>query len=676
MIAVLKPGVRLLEGFSFARKFQLLFILSILPLGYALWVMATDYRARLQSMDGELSGMRVIQTLAGVQRALDDQRILLARWKGTEQQAQALLQQQEGQLDAALDKVAAQLKDERLGEQSQQLFAALRARRGDLGLEALGKLALPDALDRYEGTLQQLQALREQVATESGLILDPWLDTYLLMEQLTYTQPRLLDQLGAFASNGHGAVVSQHFTLQSRVLIRDLRRSLDDSVGQLHKAQLTLSQRSPETLQPIEAPLERADKALAAFLAQVDQHIFEANPFSITPSDFLEAVSRLAGDLDALQQAFAERFTQRIVEYRREALVSMAEVIGAFAVLTLLALYMLLCLNASIRQGTASITEAAEGLRAGDLRVRAGVHGRDDLAVIAGAMNAALVQLRESLLGVDRESQQLGGTAASLKSQAEETLGSVENQQAQVSQIAAAAHQLAATARSVAESCEGAAQEAAQSREVAIQSSQRSARTGASMRELSARLGGTVQALQQLREQAQQINRVVDVIKGIAEQTNLLALNAAIEAARAGEQGRGFAVVADEVRSLSQRTQDSTQEIGQTVSALQGVVVQAVNLMEEAYRQAEGDVGSVVAMGDDLQGIAESVLRVSDRLAQIATAAEQQASTADEVSGNIQRVDAAAVLLLDGAQSVRGAAEQLHRGSQALAENTARFRLH
>ncbi|WP_442969236.1 methyl-accepting chemotaxis protein [Pseudomonas sp. Q1-7] len=195
------------------------------------------------------------------------------------------------------------------------------------------------------------------------------------------------------------------------------------------------------------------------------------------------------------------------------------------------------------------------------------------------------------------------------------------------------------------------------------------------MNQLSDNLGSSVAALQQLRDQAQQINRVVDVIKGIAEQTNLLALNAAIEAARAGEQGRGFAVVADEVRSLSRRTQDSTAEIGQTVGALQAVVGETVAQIEAAFSQAAGDVDNVLAMGADLAGIAEAVQRVSDRLAQIAAASEQQAATADEVSGSIQQVDQAAALLLQGAQSVQEAAEQLQHGSQALNRNTGRFRL-
>ena len=674
MNALFSPGVSLLEGFSFARKFQILFLLFALPLGYALWVIAGLYQERLTQIDGELSGLRVIVVLDDALNETIVQRTLLARWKGTEVAAKATLEQRAGQLEAILDKVDAQLKVESLEGPNRALFDELKSRSEAIRPQVLASVALPDALERYQAVLQSLQSLREQVATSSGLILDPVMDTYLMMEQITYVQPRTRELLGNFVASAHGAVISRHFTLQSRVAVRDLRRALDDSVRQLRKAREAIAGKGLPNAE-LDGSFSQAEEALSNYLAAVDKGMFDANPFTLEVAGFITQAEQAGNQLAALQTALDERLRLRLGVFRGQAMASMSEVIGGFAVLTLLALYMLLCLNAAIRRGTAAITEAAEGLRAGDLRVSAAVHGRDDLAQIAEALNAALVQLRNSLDGVNRESQQLGGTVRQLNDQAEETLVSVEQQQGQVSQIAAAAHQLAATAQTVAESCEGAAADAQQTRQIAMQSNQRSARTGASMRELSSRLGETVTALQQLREQTQQINRVVDVIKGIAEQTNLLALNAAIEAARAGEQGRGFAVVADEVRSLSQRTQDSTQEIGDTVSSLQGVVGQAVALMEAAYRQAEGDVGSVLSMGDDLSGIADAVQRVSDRLAQIATAAEQQAATADEVSGNIQQVDQAAALLLGGARSVQSVAEQLRLGSQALHDNTSRFRL-
>ncbi|MGC8099687.1 methyl-accepting chemotaxis protein [Metapseudomonas otitidis] len=674
MNALFSPGVRLLEGFSFARKFQILFLLFALPLGYALWVIAGLYQERLTQIDGELSGLRVIVVLDDALNETIAQRTLLARWKGTEVAAKATLEQRAGQLEAMLDKVDAQLKAESLEGPNRALFDELKSRSEAIRPQVLASVALPDALERYQAVLQSLQSLREQVATSSGLILDPVMDTYLMMEQITYVQPRTRELLGNFVASAHGAVISRHFTLQSRVAVRDLRRALDDSVRQLRKAREAIAGKGLPNAE-LDGSFSQAEEALSNYLAAVDKGMFDANPFTLEVAGFITQAEQAGSQLALLQTALDERLRLRLGVFRGQAMASMSEVIGGFAVLTLLALYMLLCLNAAIRRGTAAITEAAEGLRAGDLRVSAAVHGRDDLAQIAEALNAALVQLRNSLDGVNRESQQLGGTVRQLNDQAEETLVSVEQQQGQVSQIAAAAHQLAATAQTVAESCEGAAADAQQTRQIAMQSNQRSARTGASMRELSGRLGETVTALQQLRDQTQQINRVVDVIKGIAEQTNLLALNAAIEAARAGEQGRGFAVVADEVRSLSQRTQDSTQEIGDTVSSLQGVVSQAVALMEAAYRQAEGDVGSVLSMGDDLSGIADAVQRVSDRLAQIATAAEQQAATADEVSGNIQQVDQAAALLLGGARSVQSVAEQLRLGSQALHDNTSRFRL-
>ncbi|MBG0841652.1 methyl-accepting chemotaxis protein [Ectopseudomonas toyotomiensis] len=675
MTGVLKPGVRLLQRFSFAHKFQLVFLLFALPLGYALWVISSDYLSRLQSVDFEVEGAQALERMAQVQHELIAQRTLLARWKGTENAAQGLLQQREARLDEALQQAAEPLQSDLISDQARQHFQALQGERDGLRAAGLTKVALPDALERYQKALLSLIALREQVATDSTLILDPRLDTYLMMEQITYIIPRLLEQLGTFAAQGHGAVVSQHFTLQSRVLIRDLRRSLDEQRAQLVKAQITLSREAPQAMRQLSAPFDASLKAFDDFLTHIDRDMFEASPMALTPEQFVQRVEALESQLQALQQALYQQFSASLGYYRQQALHSMVQVIGAFIALTLLAMYVLICLNASIRISTSNIIEAARGLRDGDLRVRMEVNGRDDLAAIAQALNTAVEQMRDSLQGVNRESQQLDSTVQLLGGQARDALDAVEQQQAQMSQIATAATQMAATAQSVAQSCEQAAVEAQQTREVALSSNQRSERTSASMRHLSSRLGDSAAALQQLRDQTQQINRVVEVIKGIAEQTNLLALNAAIEAARAGEAGRGFAVVADEVRSLSKRTQDSTQEIAQTVDNLQRVVGQSVTLMEEACSQADGDIGSVLAMGDELQNIVDSVQRVSDRLAQIATAAEQQAATADEVSGNIQQVDQAAGQLLDGAQAVSSAAEKLRRGSEGLAQNTGRFSL-
>ncbi len=674
MWGLLKPGIRVLERVSFARKFQLLFVLFVIPLGYALWVMMSGNLERIEVLRSEVDGMQGVQALGAVEQELHEQRLLLARWKGNDKAAEALLRERSGKLGEALAAATEQVKLTPSEETGRQL-EALQASVAELDLAVLGKMALLDALERYQSTLSLLTVLREQVATDSGLILDPFLDTYLMMEQLTLTLPRLSENLGSFASQGYGSLVAQHFTLQNRVAVRDLRRSLEQAGAQIAKSRTALQQASPRALQTLQQPYAQVEEGLQKFFAEVDRDMFEASPMVLQPAQFVQQVQALQENLNGLRQAVYEQFNTNIGEYQGNARQDMLHTTLIFAVLTLLALYLLLCLNASIRRSTAGIIQAAEGLRDGDLRVRMQVHGADDLAAISTALNTAVAQLRDSMQGVGREGRSLDETVRSLGSQAAGSLNAVEQQQAQMSQIATAATQMAATAQSVAQSCEQAAQEAGQTREIANQSNQRSARTSASMRELSGRLAGSAQTLQKLRQQTEQITRVVDVIKGIAEQTNLLALNAAIEAARAGEQGRGFAVVADEVRSLSQRTQNSTAEIAQTVGDLHKVVGQSVAEMEQAMHQAEGDVGNVLAMSADLDGIVESVQRVSDRLAQIATAAEQQAATADEVSGNIQQVDQAASELLDGARMVSDASEQLRRGSETLSRNTGRFRV-
>ena len=684
MQAFLSPGIRLLGHFGFARKFQLLFLLFILPLMGSLWLIGQDYRDKLSLISGERAGVRQLLALDNLDNLLTAQRNRAARWRATETNRQptpatlaamAAFDAVQPALNQAANDLGATLQTEGAEADTLARYQALQTSLSGLDSKSLGSVGWwPDGYDRFTAALGALQALREQIVMDNRLTLASWLETYLLTQISTQQTPDLIERVGRLASVGQASVVSGQFTLQSRLQLRDLRSRIGDARDQLVKTGALLETRLPSELQSWAGQFQGSLKNLDSGLKVLDDGVFGGS-INLKPEGFEKHMDALLVDLATLRQQSLVALDTRLDQYHGSAIRQFTLVAIVLGCLLLAALYLFVCLQASIRRSASGITLLAEALRDGNLSLQVPVQGRDELAAISTALNVAVVQLRNSLLGVDHETLQLSDAVRTLNTHSSGALGEVEAQQMQISQIAAAATQLAATSQGVAKSCEQASDSAQQTRRIAADSSRDSQRTTASIQQLNQRLNETAAALGRVSEQGQQIQLVVDTIRGVAEQTNLLALNAAIEAARAGEQGRGFAVVADEVRSLSQRTQSSTQQIAGTVDSLRATVNEAVSLMEAACGQAQTDAQAVTGLGERLGEIASAVQSVTDTLAQIATAVDEQASTADEVSGNIQQVDQAAMRLLEGARAVNLAADTLSQGSQALSANTGRFQL-
>ncbi|OBS09818.1 methyl-accepting chemotaxis protein [Acidihalobacter prosperus] len=312
----------------------------------------------------------------------------------------------------------------------------------------------------------------------------------------------------------------------------------------------------------------------------------------------------------------------------------------------------------------------------GDLTRRMPDHGRDELDHLGRSFNRFVERIQQVVSQVSGSTAQLAAAAEELSATSEESSEQVRRQQSETDQVATAMHEMSTTVQEVARNASDASQAAQHADGEARQGRQVVGEAVKAIDTLAGEVERVAQALHKLEGDSAQIGRVLEVISGISEQTNLLALNAAIEAARAGEQGRGFAVVADEVRTLAQRTQDSTEEIRGMIEQLQGGAKAAVSAMDAGRERASQSVEKAREADMSLQTITEAVARINDMNALIASAAEEQSSVAEEINRNISNISQVTEQTLSGAQQTATASEELARLSAGLQSLVSQFKIH
>ncbi|MDF3160412.1 methyl-accepting chemotaxis protein [Pseudomonas proteolytica] len=332
-------------------------------------------------------------------------------------------------------------------------------------------------------------------------------------------------------------------------------------------------------------------------------------------------------------------------------------------------------LTRSITLPIAQALEAAEHIAEGNLTQSIKVDGDDEAGRLLRAMNKMQEKLRDTLQRISGSATQLASAAEELNAVTDESARGLTQQNNEIEQAATAVNEMTSAVEEVARNAVSTSEASKNATASAGDGRDLVQETVSAIERMSGDVQGTATLIGALAEESRDIGKVLDVIRGLADQTNLLALNAAIEAARAGEAGRGFAVVADEVRALAHRTQQSTSEIERMIGSIQAGTEQAVDSMRNSTERAESTLNIAKGAGMSLDTINSAIIEINERNLVIASAAEEQAQVAREVDRNLVNIRDLSVQSATGASQTSAASSELSRLAVDLNGMVGRFRL-
>ena len=529
-------------------------------------------------------------------------------------------------------------------------------RRGEQGPGAVNEL-----IGQLDAGLKTARTLVEQPADVAMIdqqlaAVSEYKRAFADMTQATATREDARSKLGATADNAVTRVAEVEKSLLQGDSVAQFNSVIDLSkLIQQARFQVrgyTYSGK-PEAEQPALVAIGNALKNLESLPSQLpEQHIANLQQATDSLKAYRAAVSQFRDSQVASAAALKRMSTQGdiLLDLSKKLTVSQTVVrdtdaahakkllLMATVLASAFGLFAAWAITRQIVIPLSQTLKVAERVAAGDLTHNLTSERRDELGQLQRAMQSMTLGLRDLIGGISDGVTQIASAAEELSAVTEQTSAGVNSQKVETDQVATAMHEMTATVQEVARNAEEASEAAVAADQQAREGDRVVGEAIAQIERLATEVGNSTEAMGHLKRESDKIGSVLDVIKSVAQQTNLLALNAAIEAARAGEAGRGFAVVADEVRSLAQRTQKSTEEIEELIGGLQTGTQQVATIMDNSRSLTDSSVELTRRAGSSLESITRTVSAIQSMNQQIAAAAEQQSAVAEEINRSVLNV--------------------------------------
>ena len=678
MTSIMKPAMVLMNRLAYNYKFILISILWLLPIIGLTYLLVSQLNASVNQIEHEIEGLDLYQQtylLASQAQQYRDFRAISKQRTVPEldQKTLDLRTQINGQIETIQEQVNATYPDNQsvLTDQLEKLSSAWQSivrndnQESDYYTQYRYFKEFTDKLNGLLDTILQVSGLAQDSQSEVHALRE-LSQTYLLeaTEELGYAR-----SLGMYALN-EGTL--DYVLSDSLNEIYDRLTNLDNQLKSVF--QLVLN-KDPALREALEKDIARLDSAIADIQSTLDADII--NPIRLEkPYQQYEArVSDTIAQFTQLNRRVTEEIHQILISRLNDETAARGTLFIVLAIVLLVIAYLYTGFSLSVRSSIASFSKAARQVSAGDLTVRLEKQSDDELGQLTTEFNAMTQKVHDLIHVVSDTVDSVSSQAGNVNATAQSNADAVRRQMNETNQISDAMQQLVSTVEDVASSTQNTSDAASVADEEANQGHSVVDETLHTIDTLSREIAESVEKINRVSKDSDEINHVLIEIKAIAEQTNLLALNAAIEAARAGEQGRGFAVVADEVRTLAQRTQRSTEEIESMIERLQKGVASAVSSMHNSHTTTEVTVGQSRKVADALEKIVTSVGTIVDMSHQIAGAAEEQSAVAKNIESNVLQIIDLGNETESNAGSALSASDELTASTNSLRELISKFKI-